>query len=332
MDYTAGEIARILDGTVEGDPDARVTSFAKIEHGKPGSLSFYANPKYERYVYTGRASVLLVNNDFVPSAEVPATMVRVKDAYSAMSQLLDAVSREGRRYRSHRGLSTVLSGGISPRASVGRKVWIGEYVSIGRGASVGDCTVVKDRVTIGENVRIGSHCIIYPGVTVYPGSEIGDRVILHAGAVIGSDGFGNVPREDGSWSKIEHLGKVVVGDDVEIGANTTVDRAEMEATVIGNGVKIDNLCQIAHNVQIGDNTVIAAQTGIAGSAIIGKNCVIAGQVGIVGHVKIADRTVIAAQSGVTRDIRKPGTTVMGAPAFEHGQYLRSYAKFKMNGE
>ncbi len=332
MELTAGQIARALGGTVEGNPDVKVSSFARIEHRRPGALSFYANPKYEHYVYTSRASVLLVNSDFVPKNKVDAVLVRVDDAYPGVAALLKLAADEKKKYRRHSAFSTAWTCGISLCARLGRKVWVGDYVKIGRKARIGDCSVIHSHVTIGEGVRIGHHCILYPGVVVYPGCIIGDNVILHAGVVIGSDGFGNAPLGDGTWQKIEHLGNVVVGNDVEIGANSTVDRAEMESTVIGNGVRIDNLCQIAHNVQIGDNTVIAAQCGIAGSTVIGRNCIIAGQVGIVGHLKIADGTVIAAQSGVTRSIRKEGTRIMGAPAMDHDVYLRSYAKFKMAGE
>ncbi len=332
MELTAGQIAKLLGGTVEGDPEVKVRSFAGIEHGRSGALSFYANPKYERYVYTGKASVLLVNSDFEPKQKVDAVLVRVDDAYKGVATLLQAVADEKKKYRRHRAFSTVCSCGISPLARLGRKVWVGDYVKIGRKARIGDCSVIHSHVTVGDGVTIGRRCILYPGVVVYPGCTIGDNVILHAGVVIGSDGFGNAPLGDGTWKKIEHLGTVVVGNDVEIGANSTVDRAEMEATVIGNGVRIDNLCQIAHNVQIGDNTVIAAQCGIAGSAVIGRNCIIAGQVGIVGHLRIADGTVIAAQSGVTHSIRREGTTVMGSPAMDHDVYLRSYARFKMAGE
>lgn len=332
MELTAGQIAKALGGTVEGNPDVKVSSFARIEHGRPGAVSFYANPKYEQYVYTSKASVLLVNSDFVPKEKVNAVLVRVPDAYAGVAGLLKLAADEKKKYRRHRAFSTYWTCGVALSARLGRKVWVGDYVRIGRKARIGDCCIIHSHVTIGEGVRIGHHCILYPGVVIYPDCVIGDNVILHAGVVIGSDGFGNAPLGDGTWQKIEHLGNVVVGNDVEIGANSTVDRAEMESTVIGNGVRIDNLCQIAHNVQIGDNTVIAAQCGIAGSAVIGRNCIIAGQVGIVGHLKIADGTVIAAQSGVTHSIRKEGTTIMGSPAMDHDVYLRSYAKFKMAGE
>ena len=331
MELTARQIADALHGTVEGNPDARVTRFAKIENGRPGAISFYANPKYEQYVYTSKASVLLVNSDFTPRQPVEPTLVRVKDAYTAVADLLKFVSAQRRKYRRHRALSTWFCCGVSLRARLGKKVWVGDYVKIGRGTRIGDCGIIHSHVTIGENVTIGHHCIIYPGVVIYPNTEIGDNVILHAGAVIGSDGFGNAPQPDGTWEKIEHLGKVIIGNNVEIGSNTTVDRAEMEATVIGNGVRIDNLCQIAHNVEIGDNTVMAAQTGVAGSAIIGKNCIFGGQVGIMGHIKIADNTTVGAQAGIAGPVRKSGQILLGSPAIPHMLYMRSYAKFKQGG-
>lgn len=328
MKLTATELAKILNGTVEGNPEETATSFAKIEHGKPGSLCFFANPKYEQYVYTSKASILLVNASFEPKSPVTPTMVRVEDAYTAVAQLLKYVSDQRKKYRRHRGCFSH----VACSARTGRKVWIGRCTTVGSKCRIGDFTRIGDNVTIGAGTVIGHHCIIHSGVNIYPGMVIGDNVILHSGCVIGSDGFGNAPQPDGSWEKIEHLGNVVIGNNVEIGANTTVDRAEMESTIIGNGVKIDNLCQIAHNVQIGDNTVLAAQAGVAGSTKIGKNCIIAGQVGIVGHLTIADNTTIGAQAGVIGNVRKSGQTLFGTPAIDHKSYLRSYALFKESGQ
>ncbi len=328
MEFTARELAQILNGTVDGNPEARATSFAKIEHGKEGQLCFFANPKYEKYVYTSKASILLVNADFSPKEPVAPTMIRVENAYTSLAQLLKYVSDQRKAYRRHRAWSA----SIACSAKIGRKVSIGAHSTVGRKCRIGDFCIIHDNVSIGEGTVIGHHCIIYPGVRIYPGMVIGDRVILHAGAVIGSDGFGNAPQSDGTWKKIEHLGNVIIGNDVEIGANTTVDRAEMESTIIGNGVKIDNLCQIAHNVQIGDNTVMAALSGIAGSTKIGKNCILAGQVGIVGHLTIADNTTVCAKAGVIGNIRKSGQVWMGSPAILHGTFLRSYAAFKHSGE
>lgn len=327
MKFTAKELSEVLGGTVVGDPQATVTTFAKIEHGKQGALSFYANPKYERYVYTSKASVLLVNKDFEPSAPVAPTMVKVDDAYSALARLLQYVADRKKKYRRHRGRCS-----IACSARLGRKVWVGDFVRIGRKSVVGDLTRICDNVTIGCNVRIGAECIIYPGVTVFDNTVIGDRTILHSGCVIGDDGFGNAPQPDGSWKKIEHLGNVIIGSDVEIGSNCTVDRAPMESTIISDGVRIDNLCQIAHNVQIGENTVMAALTGVAGSAIIGKNCIFGGQVGIAGHIRIADNTTAGAKAGIIGNVRKSGEVLLGMPAISRMTYMRAYAKFKSAGE
>ena len=327
MEYTAKQLAEVLGGTVEGNPQEKVSSFAKIEHGKKGQLCFYANPKYEQYVYTSKASVLLVNDDFQPRQSVAPTLVRVKDAYSALADLLKYVSDQKKAYRRHRGHCR-----IAWSARIGKRVSVGDFVTIGKNTTIGACTRIYDNVTIGEGCKIGSYCIIYPGVHVFPGTVIGDRVILHAGCIIGDDGFGNAPQADGTWRKIEHLGNVIIGDDVEVGSNTTIDKAPMESTIIGNGVRIDNLCQIAHNVVVGDNTVMAALTGIAGSTKIGKNCILAGQVGIVGHITIADNTTIGAKTGVIGNVRKSGQVLFGTPAIDHKTYLKAYAKFKQAGE
>ena len=328
MEFTTKELARILKGTVEGNPNEKVFSFAKIEHGKPGKLCFYANPKYEHYVYETKASAIIVNKDFVPKEPVQATLIRVDDAYSSVAFLLKYVHDHESKFHYHRSLLSW----IYPSAKLGRKVYIGSFSYIGKKCRIGNGTRIYQNVYVGDGSTIGKGCILYPGVRIYPGMIIGDNCILHANCVIGSDGFGNAPQPDGTWEKIEHLGNVVIGDNVEIGANTTVDRAEMESTVIGNGVKIDNLCQIAHNVQIGDNTVMAAQVGIAGSTKIGKNCIIAGQVGIVGHLTIADGTTIAAQAGVIGNVKQSGQKLFGSPAIDIKNYMRSYAIFKQNGK
>ncbi len=327
MEFTAKQLAEVLHGTVDGNPEAKASSFAKIEHGKPGQLSFLANPKYEQYAYTSRASILLVNADFEPKQPVTPTLVRVENAYSALSDLLKYVADHNKTYRRHRGRCR-----IAWSAKIGKRVSVGDFVTIGKNCQIGDCTKIYDNVTIGEGTKIGSYCIIYPGVHIFPGMVIGDRVILHAGCIIGDDGFGNAPQPDGSWRKIEHIGNVVIGNDVEVGSNTTIDKAPMESTIIEDGVRIDNLCQIAHNVVVGKNTAIAAQTGIAGSTKLGESCICAGQVGIVGHIKIADHTTIGAKTGVIGNIRKPGQVYFGIPAILHSTYLRAYAKFKQSGE
>lgn len=327
MEFTARQLAEVLHGTVEGNPDATASSFAKIEHGKPGNLSFYANPKYEQYVYTSRASILLVNSDFEPKEAVTPTMVRVPDAYSALADLLKYFADQRKSFRRHRGRCR-----IACSARIGKKVWVGDYVTIGKKCRVGECTKIYNNVTIGEGTTIGNNCIIYPGVHIFPGMVIGNRVILHAGCIIGDDGFGNAKQPDGSWRKIEHVGNVIIKDDVEIGSNTTIDKAPMESTIIEKGVRIDNLCQIAHNVVVGENTAMAAMVGIAGSTKIGKNCIFAGQAGVVGHLDIPDNTTVAAKSGLISKVRKEGETLMGTPAIPLKTYLKAYARFKQSGE
>ena len=328
MEFKAKEIAEILGGTVDGNPEATVVSFARIESGKPGTISFFANPKYEQYVYTSKADIIIVNKTFEPKEPVPATMVRVDDAYAAVASLLDYVTAKKRSYKRYRGCRSR----VRWSSKIGKKVYIGDFAYVGKNASVGDYTKVYEHVFIGDGVKIGSHCIIYPGVRIYPGMEIGDNVIIHANAVIGSDGFGFAPLEDGTWKKIEHTGNVIIEDDVEIGANVCVDKSQMGSTVIRKGTKIDNLCQVAHNVEIGRNTVMAAQTGIAGSAKLGEHCIVGGQVGIAGHITLADNTTIAAQSGIMGNIKEEGQTLMGTPAFPLKQFLRSYALFKRAGK
>ncbi|MBP5332781.1 MAG: UDP-3-O-(3-hydroxymyristoyl)glucosamine N-acyltransferase [Bacteroidales bacterium] len=328
MEYTAKFLAQLLKGTVDGDQNAKATKFAKIEHGKPGTLSFFANPKYEPYVYTSKASILIVDKSFEPKEPVTPTMVRVENAYSAIADLLRYTSEKKKTRRFYRSPAAVWH---PFSTKFGKKVYLGAFSYVGSRTVVGEGTYIHPHVHIDKDVKIGKNCIIYPGVVIYPGTVIGNNVILHAGCIIGSDGFGNAPRPDGSWEKIEHLGNVVIGDDVEIGSNTTVDRAQMESTVIGNGVRIDNLCQIAHNVIVGDHTVMAAQTGIAGSTQIGKYCILAGQVGIAGHLKIADHTTICAQGGVIGNIRKEGEVLVGSPVIPVKQYMKAYAKFKQSG-
>lgn len=328
MEFKAKEIAEILGGTVEGNPEVTVTSFARIESGKPGTISFFANPKYEQYVYTSKADVIIVNRSFAPKEPVQATMVRVDDAYASVAALLDYVTAKKRSYKRYRGCHSK----VRWSAEVGKKVYVGDFAYVGKHSQIGDYTKIYEHVYIGDDVKIGSHCIIYPGVRIYPGCVIGNNVILHANAVIGADGFGFAPLEDGTWKKIEHTGNVVIEDDVEIGANTCVDKSQMGSTVVRQGVKIDNLCQIAHNVEVGKNTVMAAQTGVAGSAKIGERCIIAGQVGIAGHITVADNTTIGAQAGVLGKVKKEGEVLMGSPAFPLKDFMRSYALFKRAGK
>ena len=328
MEFKAKEIAEILGGTVDGNPEISVTSFARIESGKPGTICFFANPKYEHYVYTCKADIIIVNRSFEPKEPVAATMVRVDDAYAAVAALLDYVTAKKRSYRRYRGCRSR----VRWSSKIGRKVYIGDFAYVGRKAEIGDYTRISENVYVGDGVKIGSHCIIYPGVRIYPGMVIGNNVIIHSNAVIGADGFGFAPLEDGTWKKIEHTGNVIIEDDVEIGANTCVDKSQMGSTLIRRGAKIDDLCMIAHNVEIGSNTVMAAQTGIAGSTKVGNHCIIAGQVGIAGHITIADNTTIGAQAGVLGSIKEEGKAFMGTPAIPYKDYLRSYAVFKKAGK
>ena len=328
MEFKAKEIAEILGGTVEGNPDTVVTTFARIESGNPGSICFFANPKYEHYVYECKASAIIVNNSFEPKQPVPATMIRVENAYAAVATLLEYVTAKKRSYRRHRGCRCR----IRWSARIGRKVYVGDFAYIGKRAVVGDYTKIYEQVYIGDDVKIGSHCIIYPGVKIYPGMVIGDRVILHANAVIGADGFGFAPLEDGTWKKIEHTGNVIIEDDVEIGACACVDKSQMGSTIVRKGCKIDNQCAVAHNVEVGANTVMAAQTGIAGSTKIGEHCIMGGQVGVGGHITLADNTTIAGQAGVLGNVKESGKILMGTPAIPYKEYFRSYAMFKKAGK
>ena len=328
MEFKAKEIAEILGGTVDGNPEAVVTSFARIESGKPGTICFFANPKYEQYVYSSKAEIIIVNKTFEPKAPVSATLVRVEDSYAAVAALLDYVTAKKRSYRRYRGCKSR----VRLSAKVGKKVYIGDFAYIGKKAQIGDYTKIYENVYVGDGVKIGSHCIIYPGVRIYPGMVIGNNVILHANSVIGSDGFGFAPMPDGTWKKIEHTGNVIIEDDVEIGANTCIDKSQMGSTVVRKGVKLDNLCQIAHNVEVGPNTVMAAMTGVAGSTKIGEHCIFAGQVGVAGHITIADNTTLGAQTGVISKITESGKVFMGTPALPYKEYLRSYAEFKKAGK
>lgn len=328
MEFKAKEIAGILNGVVDGNPEAKVSTFARIESGKPGAICFLANPKYEHYIYECKADIVIVNKSFEPQHPVSATLVRVDDAYSAVASLLDYVTAKKRSYKRYRGLRSR----IRFSSKIGKKVYIGDFAYIGKKAKIGDYTKIYEHVYVGDGVEIGSHCIIYPGVRIYPGMKIGDNVIIHANAVIGADGFGFAPLEDQTWKKIEHTGNVIIEDDVEIGANTTIDKSQMGSTVIHKGVKIDNLCQIAHNVEISENTVMAAQTGIAGSSKIGRHCILGGQVGIAGHLTIADNTSFGAQSGLLSNIKTEGQAYMGTPAIPYMEFMRSYAQFKKSGK
>ena len=284
-------------------------------------MTFLANPKYEHYIYSTKASIVLVNNDFTPTEQIPATLIRVENAYAALAILLNMV--EQHKQKQQTGIDS--SAFIAPSASVGENCYIGHFAYVGKNTTIGKNCRIYPQAYIGDDVTIGDNCIIYPHVTIYDGCVIGNNNILHAGSVIGSDGFGFAPEGD-LYKKIPQLGNVVLEDDVEIGANTTIDRAVMDSTIIHKGVKLDNLVQIAHNVEVGENTVMAAQVGVAGSTKIGKHCMFGGQVGLAGHIKITDHVNFGAQSGVISDIKEP-TTVLGAPAIQAKAFMRSSAIF-----
>ena len=328
MEFKAKEIAEILNGVVDGNPEATVSTFARIESGKPGAICFFANPKYEHYVYECKADIIIVNKTFEPKQPVSATMVRVDDSYAAVAALLDYVVARKRSYKRYRGLRSK----IRWSAKIGRKVYVGDFAYVGKKSVIGDYTKIYENAFIGDDVTIGKYCTIYPGVCIYPGTVIGDNVTIHANAVIGSDGFGYAPLEDGTWKKIEHTGNVVIEDNVEIGGCAGIDRSQMGSTIIRKGCKIDNHCQIAHNVEIGQNTVMAAMTGIAGSTKIGEHCIFGGQVGIAGHLTVADNTSFGAQSGLMGSVKKPGQAYFGSPAIPYMDYMRSYAIFKKAGK
>ena len=327
MELKAKQIAEVLEGRVDGDPEVSVKTFARIESGKPGAICFFANPKYEKYVYTSRASIILVNESFEPQQPVAATLVRVKDAYSAVATLLDYVTAQKKAYKRYRGRYSV----IKWSSKLGKKVYVGDQCYIGEHTKVGSYTKIYPQCYIGDNVTIGEYCIFYPGVKIASGSVIGNNVILQPGVVIGGEGFGFAPLPDGSYKKIAHTGNVIIEDDVEIQANTTVDRSQMGSTIIHKGAKIDNLCQIAHNVEIGEHTVLCAQTGIAGSTKIGNYCTLAGQVGVVGHLQIADHTTVAAKSSIIKSVTEEGQIFQGNPGFDHKEFLRAYVRFRQSG-
>ncbi len=323
MQITAQALAHFLGGTVEGNPEVTVNRPSKIEEGGEGSISFLGNLKYEKYAYTTTASVLLVSQDFEPREPLSATLIRVEDVYGAVGQLLQQFGAQ------EAGVSGISERAVvSPQASVAEGVAVGDFAIVSEGAMLGPAAVVHPQVFIGRNVKIGARTILYPGVRILDNCIIGEDCILHANVVIGSDGFGFAPQEDRSYQKIVHVGNVIVEDRVEIGAQTTVDRATMGSTIIREGVKLDNLIQIGHNVEIGAHTVIAAQTGVAGSTKIGRYCRIGGQVGFVGHAEIADGTQIQAQSGIAASITEPGKAWFGSPAIPYRDFIRAHSVFK----
>jgi UDP-3-O-[3-hydroxymyristoyl] glucosamine N-acyltransferase len=323
MEFTAATIAGFLKGEIVGDPEIKVNTIAKIEEGQSGALSFLANPKYEHYLYTTKSSIVLVNRSFVPTAKVEATLIRVENAYEAFASLLQLVDQSRPRKKGVHPTAI-----IETSAVVGNDVYIGPYVYVGENCLIGDECSLYPNVFVGDNTKIGKKCNLNPGVTIYHDCVLGDNCIVHAGTVIGSDGFGFAPQSDSEFMKIPQLGNVVIEDNVEIGANVTIDRATMGSTIIRKGVKLDNLIQIGHNVEIGENTVMAGQTGVAGSSKIGKNCMFGGQVGISGHLKIADGTKIGPQSGVPSDIKDENMVLLVCPAIGYKDFFRSSIIFK----
>lgn len=324
MVFTAQQIASFVGGEVEGNPNASVTTFAKIEEGVPGALSFLANPQYEQYIYNTKSSVVLVNKDFQLKSAVETTLVRVDNAYESVAKLLNL-------YESMKHKKTGVSDKayISPSAKIGEDCYVAPFAYIGENVVVGNGTTIHPNAVICDNASVGEDCIIYPNVTIYHDCKIGNRVILHAGAVIGADGFGFAPTANG-YDKIPQIGIVTIEDDVEIGANTCVDRSTMGTTIVRKGVKLDNLVQIAHNVDVGSHTVMSAQVGVAGSCKIGEWCMLGGQVGVAGHITVGDRTYAGAQSGIPggRMIKNGNCTVMGYPAIEQKNFARSAAVYK----
>ncbi len=321
MVFTAQQIAAYIDGEIIGNPEASVNTFAKIEEGKPGAISFLANPKYEHYLYSTKSTIVLVNKDFELSQPVRATLIKTENAYESVARLLTL-------YESMQSRKTGVSekAYIAPSAKIGEDCYIAPFAYIGDNVTVGNGTSIYPNAVVCDNATIGENCIIYPNVTIYHDCRIGNRVILHAGAVIGADGFGFAPSHDG-YEKIPQIGIAVIEDDVEIGANTCVDRSTMGATYVRKGVKLDNLVQIAHNVEVGKHTVMSAQVGVAGSAHIGEWCMLGGQVGIAGHIKIGDHTNCGAQSGVPGNVAG-NCTLMGYPAIDHKNFARSSVVYK----
>ncbi len=323
MKFTAQDIADVLEGSIVGDPTVTVSDVSKIEEGRAETLSFLANPKYEHYLYTTNSTIVLVNSDFEPAKPVKATLIKVADAYQAVAKLLEMYEQS-----KPQKIGIEEPSYISKTAILGEKPYVGAFAYIGSNVKMGNNVKIYPHTYVGDNVIIGDNTVLNSGVKVYENCKIGADCILHSGVVVGGDGFGFAPSSANNYKKVPQVGNVIIEDFVEIGANTCIDRATMGSTIIRKGVKLDNLIQVAHNVEIDENTVIAAQTGVAGSAKIGKNCMIGGQVGIVGHLTIADGTKIAAQSGISRTVKKEGEVLQGSPAFEFGAYQKSYVIFR----
>lgn len=325
MQFTAKQIAEFLNGTVDGDPDISVSSISRIEDGKPQTLSFLSNPKYTKYIYSTDASIVLVQTDFIPEKPVRPTLIRVPDPYSSFAALLKLVQQSLQKNRTGIAITAVIHETVT--FDERDQVWIGDYVVIGEGVKIGRNVQIYPQTFIDDNCEVGENSIIYSGVKIYYKTIVGSDCIIHSGVVLGSDGFGFAPLPDGTFSKIPQLGNVIIENNVEIGANTSIDRATIGSTIIRSGTKLDNLIQVAHNVEIGKNTVVASQAGFSGSSRIGENCMIGGQAGISGHIKIGNRVSIAAQSGIAGDV-DDNSEIMGSPAFEASKYKRAFILFK----
>lgn len=321
MEFSARQIASFIHGEVIGDENATVHTFAKIEEGIPGAISFLSNPKYTHYIYTTQASIVLVDKDFVPEEEIEATLIKVDNAYESLAKLLSLYEASKPKKT---GIDSLAY--IAPSAKLGEDIYVGPFAYIGENAEIGSNTLIHPHTVIGDNVKIGDQCVLYPHTTIYEGCRIGNECTIHSGAVIGGDGFGFAPTAEG-YEKIPQIGIVIIEDKVDIGANTCVDRATMGATIIRKGAKLDNLIQIAHNDEIGSHTVMAAQVGIAGSTKVGEWCSFGGQVGITGHVNVGDKVGIAAQSGITGNV-KPGSQIMGSPAYDAKSHIKSFICYK----
>lgn len=323
MEFSAEQIAGYLHGEVIGDPDVKVNTLSKIEEGKPGSLTFLSNPKYTQFIYNTTASIVIVDGQFKPEQEVQhSTLIKVEDAYAAFAQILELYNqvkhaRTGIEHPCH----------VSDSAQLSDDIYLGAFAYVGENVKIGKNCKIYSHCYIGDNVVIGDNCLIHPGVKIMAECIIGNDVTLHPGVTIGSDGFGFAPNSENSYNKVPQIGNVIIEDHVDVGANSTIDRATLGSTIIRKGVKLDNLVQIAHNVEIGEHTVIASQSGVAGSTKVGKNCLIGGQVGIIGHINIGNNVKIAAQSGIGKSI-EDNQVVQGSPAFEFGDYQKSYIYFR----
>lgn len=324
MNYTAKAIAEILSGKVIGNPNTKVNTISKIQEAKKGALSFLANPIYEAFLYSTEASIVLINQEYVPEKKIKPTLIVVEDSYKAFATLVDIYQK----VNSIDLVGVEKNSYIHKNAIIGNDTYVAAFAYISNNAVIADNVKIFPHVFVGESVTIGEGTVLHSGVKIYNNCKIGKNCIIHSGTVIGSDGFGFAPQKDGSYIKIQQIGNVIIGDDVEIGANTTIDRATLGSTLINSGVKLDNLIQIAHNVEIDENTVIAAQAGIAGSTKIGKNCLIGGQAGFVGHIKVADKTNVGAQAGIVKSITQQNLTYLGSPAYELQKFHRSYVVFK----